>query len=340
MKNKKILILANLDVGLYKFRKALIKELIDQGNEVYISLPKGMLVQNLKEMGCHFIETPVDRRGINPATDLKLMMRYFNILGKIKPDLVITYTIKPNIQNENMIKKLVVFLYKLSCKKAKTIFFENEGNKQVFIENNIIKESRSCTLPGAGIDLDEYKMTPYPEESRNIRFLFIGRVMKEKGVEELFKAAKNIKKIYPEVSFDIVGPMEDDYKERIQSLVRNGIIYYYGYQEDVKPFIKKCDCFVLPSYHEGMANTLLECGAMGRPLITSRIHGCMEAVRDGENGYLVDVKDVKGLEEKMMEFIELSYEEKKQMGEKSREVMEKRFDKEKVVEMTLEGLGR
>ena len=220
MKNKKILILANLDVGLYKFRKALIKELIDQGNEVYISLPKGMLVQNLKEMGCHFIETPVDRRGINPATDLKLMMRYFNILGKIKPDLVITYTIKPNIyggiaarfkripyavnitglgtafQNENMIKKLVVFLYKLSCKKAKTIFFENEGNKQVFIENNIIKESRSCTLPGAGIDLDEYKMTPYPEESRNIRFLFIGRVMKEKGVEELFKAAKNIKKIY------------------------------------------------------------------------------------------------------------------------------------------------
>ena len=232
MKNKKILILANLDVGLYKFRKALIKELIDQGNEVYISLPKGMLVQNLKEMGCHFIETPVDR-----------MMRYFNILGKIKPDLVITYTIKPNIyggiaarfkripyavnitglgtafQNENMIKKLVVFLYKLSCKKAKTIFFENEGNKQVFIENNIIKESRTCTLPGAGIDLDEYKKTPYPEESRNIRFLFIGRVMKEKGVEELFNAAKHIKKIYPEVSFDIVGPMEDDYKERIQSLV-------------------------------------------------------------------------------------------------------------------------
>ena len=164
--------------------------------------------------------------------------------------------------------------------------------------------------------------------------------MKEKGVEELFKAAKNIKKIYPEVSFDIVGPMEDDYKERIQSLVRNGIIYYYGYQEDVKPFIKKCDCFVLPSYHEGMANTLLECGAMGRPLITSRIHGCMEAVRDGENGYLVDVKDVKGLEEKMMEFIELSYAQKKQMGEVSRKVIEKRFDKEKVVEMTLEGLGR
>lgn len=364
MKNKKILILANLDVGLYKFRKALIKELLDQGNEVYISLPKGMLVEKLEKMGCHFIETPVDRRGINPGTDFKLMLRYINIMKKVCPDFVITYTIKPNIygglaarlkkipyavnitglgtafQSENMIKKLVIFLYKLSVKKAKTVFFENAENKQVFLKNNIIKESQTCLLPGAGIDLNEYKMTPYPEKSRNIRFLFIGRVMKEKGVEELFQAAKNIKKIYPEVSFDIVGPMEDDYKDRIHSLVRNGIIYYYGYQEDVKPFIRKCDCFILPSYHEGMANTLLESASMGRPLITSRIHGCMEAVKEGRNGYLVAVKDARELEEKIKEFIELSYTEKKMMGEMSRKVMAERFDKTDVVRMTIEGLER
>lgn len=362
--NKKILILANLDVGLYKFRKALIQELLDQGNEVYISLPKGMLVEKMKGMGCHFIETPVDRRGINPATDFKLMLRYFEILKTIKPDLVITYTIKPNIygglaarlkrvpyainitglgtafQNENMIKKLVVFLYKLACKKAKTIFFENEENKNVFLQNKIIKKSQACLLPGAGIDLTEYKMTQYPKESRNIRFLFIGRVMKEKGVEELFKAARNIKKVYPEASFDIVGPMEDDYKDRIHSLVKNGIIYYYGYQEDVRPFIEKCDCFVLPSYHEGMANTLLESGAMGRPLITSRIHGCMEAVKEGENGYLVDVKDARGLEDKIKDFIELSYEEKKKMGEMSRKVMVEKFDKKDVVRMTVRELSK
>ena len=364
MKNKKILILANLDVGLYKFRKALIKELLDQGNEVYISLPKGILVEKLEEMGCHFIETPVDRRGINPATDFKLMMRYRKMLGKVKPDFVITYTIKPNIyggmitrfkripyainitglgtafQNENMIKKLVVFLYKLACKRAKTIFFENAENRQIFLENDIIKETQTCLLPGAGVDLDEYKMTAYPEESRNIRFLFIGRVMKEKGVEELFKAAKNIKKIYPEVSFDIVGPMEDDYKDRIQSLTKNGIIYYYGYQEDVKPFIKKSDCFILPSYHEGMANTLLECAAMGRPLITSRIHGCMEAVMECKNGYLVDVGDARGLEATIKEFIELSYAKKKKMGETSRKVMEERFDKREVVKMTVRELSK
>ena len=364
MQNKKILILANLDVGLYKFRKALIKELLDQGNEVYISLPKGMLVEKFEKIGCHFIETPVDRRGINPGTDFKLMLRYINIMKTVCPDFVITYTIKPNIygglatrlkkipyavnitglgtafQSENMIKKLVIFLYKLSVKKAKTVFFENAENKQVFLKNNIIKESQTCLLPGAGIDLNEYKMTPYPEKSRNIRFLFIGRVMKEKGVEELFQAAKNIKKIYPEVSFDIVGPMEDDYKDRIHSLVRNGIIYYYGYQEDVKPFIRKCDCFILPSYHEGMANTLLESASMGRPLITSRIHGCMEAVKEGRNGYLVAAKDARELEEKIKEFIELSYTEKKMMGEMSRKVMAERFDKTGVVRMTIEGLER
>ena len=364
MKNKKILILANLDVGLYKFRKALIKELIDQENEVYISLPKGMLVKRMEEMGCHFIETPIDRRGINPVTDVKLMLHYGKILRKIKPDLVITYTIKPNIyggmtarrkkipyavnitglgtafQNENIIKKLVIFLYKLACKKAKVVFFENAENRQVFLKNHIIKKTQTCLLPGAGIDLYEYQLTPYPEESRNIRFLFIGRVMKEKGVEELLNAAKNIKKIYPEASFDIVGPMEDDYKDRIQSLVRNGIIYYYGYQEDVKPFIKKCDCFVLPSYHEGMANTLLESAAMGRPLITSRIHGCMEAVKEGENGYLVEVQDAKELEEKMLEFIKLSYDEKKKMGEASRKVMEETFDKKDVVKMTVGELSK
>lgn len=363
IKNKRVLILANLDVGLYKFRKALIKELLDQGNEVFISLPKGLLVQNLQEMGCRFLETEVDRRGMNPVTDLQLMIKYFNLFKKVRPDLVITYTIKPNIyggiaarilripyavnitglgtafQEDNLMKKLVVFLYRRGCGRAKTVFFENQGNQEVFLENNIIKKKQACLLPGAGIDLQEYKFADYPESIKKVRFLFIGRIMREKGIEELFKAAKNLKKIYPEVSFDIVGPMEDDYKNRIQSLVKNGIIHYYGYQEDVKPMIRESHCFVLPSYHEGMANTLLEAGAMGRPLITSRIHGCMEAVEEGKNGWLVNVKDSRELEWQMKKFVELPWEEKKKMGQASRKIMEEKFKKEIVVEKTMEGLG-
>lgn len=359
MKSKRILILANLDVGLFKFRKALIQELLNQGNEVFISLPKGPLVQDLQEMGCHFVETKVDRRGMNPATDFKLILKYFKIIQKISPDLVITYTIKPNIyggigarilrvpyavnitglgtafQTDNFVKKFVVFLYRRACKGAKTVFFENRGNEEVFLKHHIIKKHQSCLLPGAGIDLQEYQLEDYPKETKNIRFLFIGRIMKEKGIEELLEAAKNLKKVYPEISFDLVGPMEDDYKNRIQSLERNGIVCYYGYQSDVKPFIRKSHCFVLPSYHEGMANTLLEAGAMGRPLITSRIHGCMEAVEEGKNGWLVDVKDVKGLEHQMKKFVELSQEEKKKMGLSSRKIMENKFRKEIVVDKTI-----
>lgn len=358
---KRILILANFDVGLYKFRKELIQALLDRGNEVYISLPDGDLVRKLEKMGCKFVDTYVDRRGINPKTDMKLLLFYKKLVKKLHPDLVITYTIKPNIygglvcrqlhvpyavnitglgtafQKDGMVKKIVTTLYKSALKKAKVVFFENIGNRQVFLNEKLVKEEKTCVLNGAGVNLEEYPFCEYPQEGET-RFLFIGRVMKEKGVDELFEAAERIRKEYPNVYFDIVGPMEDDYKEKIQILVQKNVIEYYGYQKDVKPFIEKCHCFVLPSYHEGMANTLLECASMGRPLITSRIHGCMEAVKEGESGYLCEVKDAEGLYEKIKKFVELEHQEQAQMGKKSRGIVEKKFDKKLIVEKTMREL--
>lgn len=356
---KKILILANNDVGLYKFRKELIQKLLED-HEVYISLPNDTLVPLLVEKGCKFVDTYVDRRGINPITDLKLMMKYYSMMKKIQPDLVITYTIKPNLyggmvsrflkipyainitglgtafQNENIIKKLVCFLYKIAGKKAKVVFFENKENKEVFLKNKLIKEEQAYQLNGAGVNLEEYPFAIYPTKE-NIHFLFIGRVMKEKGVDELFHTAERIKKEYANVVFDVVGPMEDNYKDRIEELTKKDIIQYHGFQSDVKPFIEQAHCFVLPSYHEGMANTLLECASMGRPLITSNIHGCKEAINN--NGYLCNVKDEEDLYVKIKGFIELPYEDKKQMGINSRKHIEKVFDKKKVVEETKKGLG-
>lgn len=360
---RRILILANFDVGLYKFRKELIQELLDQGNEVYISLPNGELVENLKKIGCRFVDTYVDRRGINPKTDLKLLLFYKKLIKKIKPDQVITYTIKPNIyggmvcrflkvpyavnitglgtafQKDGAVKKLVVYLYRIALKKAKVVFFENVGNKQELLKYNIVKEEQTCVLNGAGVNLEEYPFCEYPPEGET-RFLFIGRVMKEKGVDELFEAAGRIKSEYENVYFDIVGPMEDDYKEKIDSLVERGVIEYYGYQEDVKPFIKKSHCFVLPSYHEGMANTLLEAAAMGRPLITSRIHGCMEAVEDGVTGFCCEKQSTDSLYTMMKKNIEFPYELNRTMGMAGRKRMEEIFDKRKVVEKTIEKLNQ
>ena len=358
----KILILANNDVGLYKFRKELIQELIRQGNRVIVSLPDGELIPDIRKLGVKVILTDVDRRGINPLTDLKLLIRYFRMEVTLKPDLVITYTIKPNVyggivsrflhipyaenitglgttfQTENLVKRLVCFLYKISSKRAKVVFFENEGNKQTFLDNHLIREEQACRLNGAGVNLDEYPYTEYPGENEPIRFLFIGRVMKEKGVDELFEAARRIKKEYPDVLFDIVGPMEDEYSSVIEKLEEDGIITYYGYQKDVRPFIARCHCFVLPSWHEGMANTLLEAGAMGRPLITSRIHGCMEAVEEEINGYLTEKENEESLLQSLLDFMRLEKCEKKNMGCKSREHMEKFFDKKKIVRKTIEAL--
>lgn len=187
-------------------------------------------------------------------------------------------------------------------------------------------------MNGAGVNLQEYIYEEMPTYE-SIRFLFIGRVMKEKGIDELFAVARRIKKEYANVEFHIVGPFEDDYKEVVEVLEKENVIQYFGFQEDVKPFIKNVHCFVLPSYHEGMANTLLECAAMGRPLITSDIHGCKEAVRD--NGILVKVMDEEDLYRGVMEFIQLPEEEKQKMAVASRKLMEEVFDKDKVVEKSM-----
>lgn len=356
---KKILILANNDVGLYKFRKELIAELLKE-HEVYISLPSGELVKNLEDMGCYFIETPIDRRGINPFVDIKLMFSYYKMMKKIQPDLNIMYTIKPNIyasivsrllkipysvnitglgtafQNENMLKTIIIRLYKIALKRVSKVFFENVGNRDAFVNSKIIDKEKTVVLNGAGVNLDEYRFEDYPQEE--IRFLFIARVMKEKGIDELLYAAKKIKNQYQHIQFDIVGPYEDNYSEIINRYVDDGIINYYGYQSDVRPFIKKCHCFVLPSYHEGMANTNLECASMGRPLITSNIHGCKEAVIENVSGFLCEKENSDSLYECIVKFINLPHEKKKNMGLASRTHMENVFDKRKVVDETINEL--
>lgn len=356
-----ILVIANNDIGLYKFRKELLQKLIDDGNEVYISLPNGNLVQPMVDMGCKFIDTAVDRRGINPVTDLKLFLNYRKMIGKVKPDFIITYTIKPNVyagivsaikhkkyvinitglgtafQKQGLFLKLIVMLYKFACKKAHTVIFENCENMKLFLDYGIVKKEQCLLNAGAGVNLEEYQFEEYPPTDKT-RFLFIGRIMQEKGIDELFDAAKRIKREYDNVEFDVVGMYEDNYEETVNRLVDDGIINFYGYQQDVKPFVKQSHCFVLPSWHEGMANTNLECGAMGRPIITSNIHGCLEAVVDGKTGYLVEKKNANDLYEKLKSFIELPYYEKVKMGQASHERIAEVFDKNKVVENTVERL--
>lgn len=357
----KILILANHYNTLRIFRRELIKELVKNNHEVVISIPKAETkhIKLLESYGAQVIITNFNRRGINPIKDLILFYKYFNLITQEKPDKVITYTIKPNIygsmvckikgikhyvnitglgssfQSNNLTRKIVSVLYRISLKSADKVFFENIGNRNVFLENNIIKPKQVVVLSGAGVNLEEFQFMEYPEIKEEVNFLFVGRIMKEKGVEELFNAIRRIKQEYSEVIFTFIGWYEDDYENIIRDMEEGGLISYKGFQANVKPFISKAHCVILPSYHEGMSNTLLESGAIGRPLITTNIYGCKEAVIDGETGYLINKKDEMDLYEKIKQFIELPYYEKRNMGAKSRKHIEKGFDKNEVVRKTL-----
>ena len=356
----KILVLANNDIGLYRFRKELIYELL-KDNEVFISLPYGELVTPLIEAGCTFIETNVDRRGMNPIKDYKLYKSYKKIVSEIRPDLVITYTIKPNIyggvvcrnsrityaenitglgsafEKRGFLRFLVTQLYKYSLKESRVVFFENHSDKQVFVDCGIVAENRVHVLNGAGVNLDEFSYLDYPCNSV-FKFLFIGRVMKEKGIEELFHSMRKLAGNGYMCSLDVIGPCEENYIELIDLYQNEGWLKYHGYQKDVRPYIELCDCFVLPSYHEGMANTNLECAASGRPLITSNIPGCKEAVIEGVSGYLCEARSEESLYDAMIKMYKLSNAERKTMGIKAREHVENVFDKHKVVRATVEAL--
>lgn len=359
-KKRKIMILTNHSYMLYQFRRELIQTLMKK-YEIVLSMPYVGHEDDLKQMGCKCIETPIDRRGINPLTDLKLIKAYHKMLKKEKPDMVITFSIKPNIYGgllcgwmkipfcanvqglgtafeKKGLAEFVTALYKIAFYHVKKVFFENTGNAEEFRKRNIISAKKQVVLNGAGINLNRYKYRPLKEGDK-IKFLFVGRIMKEKGVDELFYAAKKLKKEYGEkIEVGMVGFFEDEYKEQVDHLQKEGVICFYGFQEDVRPLYEDATCVVLPSYHEGMSNVLLEGAATGRALITSDVPGCREAVDEGINGYLCKVKSAESLYQKMREFMELTGEERKEMGKNGCRKMQAQFDKRDVVKKTVKAL--
>ena len=357
---KKILILANNSGGVFFFRRELISEMMKYV-DVKVSTPFDDKVDELQEMGLQLIQTEFERRGLNPIKDILLLRFYYLLTKKEKPDLVITYTIKPNIYGgiicrllkisyaanitglgtafveEGLLRKIVTLMYRVSLRKAKVVFFENSSNAQLFIDEKIICPVQKCVLNGAGVNLEYFCVQPYPD-NQVFRFLFIGRIMAEKGVNELFQAIKRLRDRGFACSLDILGGMEEGFQKMIDNYEKEGWLRYHGVQMDVRPFIAQCDCFVLPSWHEGMANTNLECAASGRPIITSNIPGCKEAVIDGISGFLCEPKNIDDLYINLKRIIVIPKYERKKMGIAGRKHIEKVFDKKIVVQKTINEL--
>lgn len=361
----RLLILANHYNTLRIFRRELLKDL-SQKHEVIVSMPEcdDENRELIESYGCKVIFTDMERRGMNPLKDLSLLRRYKKLVKEVNPDKVITYTIKPNIYGSlacksckvphycnvtglgsafmadgGLMRRLVSVMYRFSMNKADKIFFENVGNRDTLVNDKIVRAEQTVVMAGAGVNVDEFAFCDYPEDDGYVHFLNVGRIMKEKGMDEFFYAIKKIKAEYPNTTFDFIGWYEDNYKDIVEELQSKGLIRFHGFQNNVKPFIEKAHCIVHPSYHEGMSNTLLESCSMGRPIITSNIHGCLEAVDEGKNGFLCNVMDGEDLYLKLKKFILLTYEERKAMGEYARVFVDKYFNKMDVVNKTEAEIG-
>ena len=355
-----VVIITNNSNGLYLFRRHLISTLIEKGNEVVALTPFDIDIEHLVDLGIKLVETPIDRRGINPFIDYRLLLNYNNQLQKIKPDLVITYTIKPNVygglvcrrlripyaanitglgsafEGNGLLSKLVTILNRIALKKAKVVFFENDANRELFVSKKIVKKEKTHVLHGAGVDLQRFFYQDYPKDEGVTRFLFIGRIMKEKGIKELLEVMKRFQREGVPISLDVLGDFEEtEFEQEFALLAKEEWFRYHGSQDDVRLFIADAHCFVLPSYHEGMANTNLENASSGRPVITSDIPGCREAVIDGETGFLCKPKDEESLYRVMKKFTKMNNEDRERMGKAGRKRMEELFDKRKVVNETI-----
>lgn len=359
----KILILANNAGGLLSFRQELVVALIHNGYDVTISLPFDDRIAEIMSLGCKVDPIDINRRGVNPIEDLKLLGYYRKLLKRESPDVVLTYTIKPNIyggmacamtgipyivnitglgtavERPGLLQILTLGMYKVSMKKASCIFFQNKGNEKFFADKKIRNDVHRI-IPGSGANLTKFKPAPYPKDT-SIKFLFISRLMKEKGIEEYFEASKHFNNLRDDVEFHILGACEEDYQDQLIELEENGVVFYHGLQNDVRPFIAQCSCLIHPTFYpEGMSNVILEAASTARPVITTRRHGCKEAVDEGVTGFLFEERDTKGLIAQIEKFLAMSIEDRAEMGRKARVKMEREFDRQIVVNAYLDEIEK
>lgn len=351
----KVLFLVNHDVVIYNFRLELVERLLEEGHEVAISSPYGERIDSLVELGCEFYDITISRHGTNPVQECKLIADYKKLLKKVQPDIVFSYTIKPNIyggiaceilnipyvanitglgtavENSGLMQKITVLLYKIAFQKVQRVFFQNEENRAFFCDRKIAVD-RHGMLPGSGVNLERFSVLDYPK-TEAVEFVFISRIMKEKGADQYLEAAEFIRERYPHTRFHVCGFCEQEYEQRLKNLHDQGVIVYHGMVRDVREVLAQTQCTIHPTYYpEGLSNVLLESSACGRPIITTNRSGCREVVDDGVNGFVINQKDSKDLIEKIEMFLALTWEERREMGLAGRRKVEKEFDRNIVVE--------
>jgi glycosyltransferase involved in cell wall biosynthesis len=360
----KIVVIAGFAESLIRFRGDLLAAMQTNGHEVAAIAPEDddSVRKRLAEKGVEYHVVPMARAGLNPVADLRYLLQLSQCLRKIKPDVVLAYTIKPVVYglpaarlagvkrryalitglgyaftdaeaslSRNLIKRVASGLYKFGLSFATGLFFQNPDDQKLFKDRGLSsKNLPTLVVNGSGVDTDSFPVAPLPEQPS---FLFVGRVLRDKGVVEYAEAARMLKPIYPHATFHLVGPMDSNpsgiSEEMVSSWEKEGLIQYHGAVSDVKPYIAACSVFVLPSYREGTPRSVLEAMSCARAIVTTDAPGCRETVIDGENGYLVKPRDSADLA-KAMGRLAGSRELRERMGKTSRELAEQKYDVHRV----------
>jgi len=354
----KITLLANDTTYTYNLRKEILARLIEDGHPVEIVSEILLFEEELTRMGCSLTDLEAGRHGTNPLSDLLLLEKYVSLLRKSKPDLVLSYNIKPNVYGgmacrllhipylvnitglgtalecDGRLQKLTIKLYRAGAAGAECVFFQNRENERFFREKRILSRKTGVRLlPGSGVALKSHPLLPYPDGDK-VQFLFVSRILKGKGIDLYLSAARKFHAERDDTVFHVCGMCDDPaYDSILRAAQRQGFIEYHGQQKEMRPFFAMADCLVHPSwYPEGMSNVLLEAAASGRPVITTDRSGCREAVEDGVTGFVVPVRDEAALTKAIGKMLDRSREERKAMGLAGRAKMEREFDRQIVVD--------
>lgn len=363
---KHIMMIANDTTFAYNLRRELLQHLVSQAEKVTLVAQELSFREEFEEMGVHVIPVVIQRRGTNIFADIKLFFAYFSVLRQYKPDVVLTNNVKPNIygglccrilgipyipnitglgtavEYPGPLQLLTTFLYKIGVAGASSILFQNSENEEFFRDRKIMpKKARVVRLPGSGVNLEAHPVMPYPREEQK-HFLFVARILREKGIDQYLGAARRIRQEHPNAVFHICGGCDDPaYTALIQQAQEAGDVVWHGQQKDMAPFFARACCLVHPSYYpEGMSNVLQEAAASGRPVIAADRSGCRETVDPGRSGYVIPIKDEDALVSVLEDFLAKTWEEQRDMGLAGRAKMEKEFDRAAVIRMVSEEIHR
>lgn len=368
----KIVVIAGLAESLIRFRGDLLDAMRANGHEVAAIAPEDddSVRQRLAEKGIAYHVVPMARAGLNPFADLRYLLQLSRCLRKIKPDVVLAYTIKPVVYglpaarlagvrrryalitglgyaftdaeksfSRSLVNRVASSLYWFGLRFANGLFFQNPDDRQLFKDQGLFNSNLpTWIVNGSGVDTESFPVAPLPYHPS---FLFVGRVLRDKGVIEYVEAARTLKSTYPQAAFHLVGPLDSNPSginaDIVSGWVKEGIVQYHGAVSDVKPFLAACSIFVLPSYREGTPRSVLEAMSCGRAIITTDAPGCRETVQDGVNGFLVKPRDSADLATAMTRLAG-SNELREQMGRTSRELAEQKYDVHRVNAAMIEAM--